>query len=64
MPAIIVTGDTAAQRLRMISSLASTVLDKPIDGTRLARALTEAVEVIEAGAFGVLASHKGARDDG
>jgi DNA-binding NtrC family response regulator len=44
LPAVIVTGDTAAQRLRTFSGLAATVLHKPIDGARLARALTEAVE--------------------
>jgi len=43
LPAVIVTGDTAAQRLRAFSGLAATVLHKPIDGARLARALTEAV---------------------
>jgi signal transduction histidine kinase/CheY-like chemotaxis protein len=61
LPAVIVTGDTAAQRLRTFSGLAATVLHKPIDGARLARALTEAVE---AGAVGALASHRSAREDG
>ena len=50
LPAVIVTGDTAAQRLRAFSGLAATVLHKPIDGARLAQALTEAVEAVEAGA--------------
>lgn len=43
LPVVIVTGDTAAQRLRDLSGLAVTVLHKPIDGERLARALVEAV---------------------
>ena len=43
LPVVIVTGDTAAQRLRELSGLAVTVLHKPIDGERLARALAEAV---------------------
>jgi signal transduction histidine kinase/CheY-like chemotaxis protein len=43
LPAVIVTGDTAAFRLRQLSGLAVTVLHKPIDGARLARALTEVV---------------------
>ncbi len=50
LPAVIVTGDTAAQRLRTLSGLATTVLHKPIDGARLARALTEAVEASALGA--------------
>jgi CheY-like chemotaxis protein len=61
LPAVIVTGDTAAQRLRTFAGLAATVLHKPIDGARLARALTEAVE---AGAVGALASRQSAREDG
>ncbi len=43
LPVVIVTGDTAAQRLRELSGLAVTVLHKPIDGERLARALLDAV---------------------
>ncbi len=43
LPIVIVTGDTAAQRLRELSGLAVTVLHKPIDGERLARALLDAV---------------------
>jgi signal transduction histidine kinase/CheY-like chemotaxis protein len=43
LPAVIVTGDTAAYRLCEQSVLPATVLHKPIDGTRLARALVEAV---------------------
>ncbi len=43
LPVVIVTGDTAAQRLRELSGLAVTVLHKPLDGERLARALVEAV---------------------
>ncbi len=43
LPVVIVTGDTAAQRLRDLSALAVTVLHKPIDGERLARALVDAV---------------------
>ena len=43
LPVVVVTGDTAAQRLRDLSGLAVTVLHKPIDGERLARALVEAV---------------------
>ena len=53
LPAVIVTGDTAAQRLRTFSGLAVTVLHKPIDGARLAQALSEAVE---AGAVGASAA--------
>jgi signal transduction histidine kinase/CheY-like chemotaxis protein len=44
LPVVIVTGDTAAQRLRELSGLGATVLHKPIDGARLARALSQAVE--------------------
>ncbi len=43
LPVVIVTGDTAAQRLGELSELAVTVLHKPVDGERLARALLEAV---------------------
>ena len=43
LPVVIVTGDTAAQRLRDLSGLAVTVLHKPVDGERLARALVDAV---------------------
>jgi hypothetical protein len=44
LPAVIVTGDTAALRLRTFCGLAATVMRKPIDGARLSRALTEAFE--------------------
>ena len=43
LPAVIVTGDTAAQRLREFAALRATVLHKPIDGEKLARALVEAL---------------------
>ncbi len=43
LPAVIVTGDTAAQRLREFAALRATVLHKPIDGEKLARALVDAV---------------------
>ena len=43
LPVVIVTGDTAAQRLRDLSGLAVTVLHKPVDGERLARALVDAM---------------------
>ena len=39
LPAIIVTGDTAAQRLREFEGVAERVLHKPLDGKSLARAL-------------------------
>jgi signal transduction histidine kinase/CheY-like chemotaxis protein len=61
LPAVIVTGDTAAQQLRTLSGLATTVLHKPIDGARLARALTEAVD---AGAAGVPAPAQTDQEDG
>ena len=43
LPAVIVTGDTAAERLRDFDSLAASVLHKPVDGMKLARALRNAV---------------------
>ena len=43
VPVVILTGDTAAERLRELSALAVSVLHKPIDGARLARTLVEAV---------------------
>ncbi len=43
LPVVIVTGDTGAQRLRELSGFAVTVLHKPVDGERLARALVDAV---------------------
>ena len=61
LPAVIVTGDTAAQRLRTLSGLAATVLHKPIDGARLARALTEAVD---AGPVSALAPVQSERANG
>jgi signal transduction histidine kinase len=39
LPAVIVTGDTAARQLREFDSLAVSVLHKPVDGDQLARAL-------------------------
>ena len=42
---VIVTGDTAATRLRELSALGVTVLHKPVDGERLARALLDAVHL-------------------
>ena len=39
LPAVIVTGDTAAGQLREFDSLAVSVLNKPVDGDKLARAL-------------------------
>ena len=42
LPAVIVTGDTAAQRLREFDDLAASVLHKPVDGKKLARALRAA----------------------
>jgi CheY-like chemotaxis protein len=44
LPAVILTGDTAAPRLREFSALAASVLHKPVGGERLARALVAAVE--------------------
>ncbi|RQP22220.1 ATP-binding response regulator [Piscinibacter terrae] len=44
LPAVIVSGDTSAQRLRTFSGLAAVVLHKPIDGARLAQALSETVK--------------------
>ena len=43
LPVVIVTGDTSPERLRELAGLAASVLHKPIDGERLARALLEAV---------------------
>ena len=42
LPAVIVTGDTAAQRLREFDGIAASVLHKPVDGKKLARALRAA----------------------
>lgn len=44
LPIVIVTGDTAAPRLRELSALGVGVLHKPVDGDQLARALVAAVE--------------------
>jgi signal transduction histidine kinase/CheY-like chemotaxis protein len=44
LPVVVVTGDTAPDRLRVFSGIAASVLHKPIDGEKLARALTLAVE--------------------
>ena len=44
LPAIIVTGDTAAQRLREFEGVAERVLHKPLDGESLARALAGIVK--------------------
>ena len=41
LPVVIVAGDTAAQRLTEFEGVAVTVLHKPIDGERLARALVQ-----------------------
>jgi signal transduction histidine kinase/CheY-like chemotaxis protein len=41
---VIVTGDTAATRVRELSALGVMVLHKPVDGERLARALLDAVQ--------------------
>ncbi len=43
LPAVIVTGDTAAERLREFDGLAASVLHKPVDGKKLARALLDAL---------------------
>jgi len=43
LPAVIVTGDTSPTRLREFAGLAASVVNKPVDGERLARALAEAV---------------------
>lgn len=43
LPAVIVTGDTAAQRLTEFEGVAVSVLHKPIDDKRLARALVQVV---------------------
>jgi signal transduction histidine kinase/ActR/RegA family two-component response regulator len=42
LPAVIVTGDTSPLRLREFAALAASVLNKPVDGERLARALADA----------------------
>lgn len=39
LPAVIVTGDTAARQLREFEGVAKLVLHKPLDGKSLARAL-------------------------
>ena len=43
LPAVIVTGDTAPSRLIEFAGLAASVLNKPVDGEKLARALEQAV---------------------
>jgi len=43
IPAVIVTGDTAAASLKELSDRGITVLHKPVDGDRLARALCSSV---------------------
>ncbi len=43
LPAIVVTGDTAPQRLSELLSTSTTVLHKPVDATELAHALAQAV---------------------
>ena len=43
LPAVIVTGDTAPQRLREFDGLAASVLHKPVDGKKLGRALQGAL---------------------
>jgi signal transduction histidine kinase len=43
LPAVIVTGDTAAERLREFDGLAASVLHKPVDGKKLAQALLDAL---------------------
>ncbi len=43
LPAVVVTGDTAVQRLREFDGLNASVLHKPVDGKKLARALRDAV---------------------
>jgi signal transduction histidine kinase/FixJ family two-component response regulator len=44
LPAVIVTGDTAAAQLRELSALGIDVLHKPVDGERLVRAMIVAAE--------------------
>jgi CheY-like chemotaxis protein len=44
LPVVVVTGDTAPDRLLAFTGLAASVLHKPIDGSTLARELTLAVE--------------------
>jgi signal transduction histidine kinase len=43
LPAVIVTGDTSPMLLREFTGLAASVVNKPVDGEQLARALAEAV---------------------
>jgi signal transduction histidine kinase/ActR/RegA family two-component response regulator len=43
LPAVIITGDTAPQRLQELALQASDVLHKPVDGARLANALLKAI---------------------
>jgi CheY-like chemotaxis protein len=43
LPAVIVTGDTSPALLLEFAGMASSVVNKPVDGERLARALSEAV---------------------
>ena len=45
LPAVIITGDTAPQRLRELAEQATAVLHKPVDGVRLAKAVSAAVAV-------------------
>ena len=42
LPAVIVTGDTGAERLREFDGITASVLHKPVDGKKLARALRAA----------------------
>lgn len=46
LPAVIVTGDTAPERLRELSTVAASVLHKPVDGATLAQALVQATAAI------------------
>ncbi len=43
LPAVIVTGDTAADRLREFDGIAASVMHKPVDGRKLAQGLQGAV---------------------
>lgn len=43
LPAVIVTGETAPERLREFERVAARILHKPLDGQRLARTLQEVV---------------------
>ncbi|MGJ7511901.1 ATP-binding protein [Variovorax sp. GT1P44] len=61
LPAVIVTGETAPERLREFERIAARVLHKPLDGHRLARTLRDVVLGLDpdADAAGTNVTHRG-----